>query len=451
MNNKCLELEKESVGKLLIRYAIPSIIATATSAIYNITDSIFIGQGVGTDALAGITISFPLLILSFAFGLLIGVGASALLSIRLGQKDYESANLILGNVVVMSIVVAIVFAIISIPFLKQILLVFGASSKTLSYAYEFTLIMTLGNVITYLYFGLNSLIRALGKPLISMNATISTVVINVVLNYIFIFVFDWGIKGSAFATLISQLLVLMWQIYYLQKPESILQFKRGIYRLNRTIVLESFSIGLSPFFLNVAGTVIIILINRGMLAYGGDLSVGAYGIVNRVSMLFILIVVGLNQGMQPIAGYNYGAKRFDRVLEVLKKSMLVATAITTIGFLVAELLPNQIANLFTTDKILIARVERGIRIVFLIYPLIGFQMVATTLFQSIGKTRQAIFLSLVRQVVFLIPLLLILPKFFHINGVWFAMPISDAISIVFSTTLLVREMKKLKVSSNIIE
>ena len=446
MDNKGapVSLGTDKVGKLLMQYAIPAIIAMTASSLYNITDSIFIGHGVGHLALSGLAITFPLMNLGAAFGSLIGVGASTLLSIRMGQKDYETANHILGNVLVLNFFMGIGFSIVTILFLKPILIFFGASHEILSYAYEFMLIILMGNVVTHSYFGLNALLRSSGNPQKAMMATIYTVLINLVLNPLFIFGFHWGIRGSAFATIISQIIVLTWQIRSFNNKSYFIHWKKGIYRLKKKIVVESFSIGMAPFLMNAASCLIVILINQQLIRHGGDLAVGAYGIVNRVAFLFIMIAIGLNQGMQPIAGYNYGAKLYPRVLEVLKRSILFATITMFIGFTVVELFPHAVASVFTTKKELIDIAVPGLRWVFLIYPFVGLQMVSSAFFQSISKPKKSIILSMTRQVLFLIPILLILPNYWGVTGVWASMTISDSISVVLAGILLGTELKKLK-------
>jgi len=446
MENKTvpLSLGTEKIGKLLMQYAIPAIIATTASSLYNITDSIFIGHGVGHLALSGLAITFPLMNLGAAFGSLIGVGASTLLSIRMGQKDYETANHILGNVVVLNLFTGLGFSILIIPFLKPILIFFGASREILPYAYDFMLIILAGNVVTHSYLGLNALLRSAGNPKKAMMATIYTVLINMVLNPLFIFGFHWGIRGSAFATVISQIIVLIWLIYSFSDKSYFIHWKKGIYRLKKKIVIDSFSIGLAPFLMNSASCLIIILINHQLIKHGGDLAVGAYGIVNRVAFLFVMIVIGLNQGMQPIAGYNYGAKLYPRVLSVLKKSILFATLVMVIGFIVVELFPQAVASIFTSEKELTNIAVPGLRWVFLVYPFVGFQMVSSAFFQSIGKPNKSIILSMTRQVLFLIPILLILPNYLEVTGVWMSMTISDAISVILAGILLRGELKALK-------
>ena len=442
-----IALGTNKVSSLLMQYAIPAIIAMTASSLYNITDSIFIGHGVGPLALSGLAITFPLMNLTAAFGTLIGVGASTLLSIRVGQKDYKTANEILGNVFVLNLIMGLLLSCTMLLLLKPILIFFGASQDTLPYAYDFMFIILLGNVFTHMYFGLNALLRSAGSPQKAMMATIYTVLINLVLNPLFIFGFGWGIKGSASATIISQVIVLCWQLHLFSNKNYFIHWKKGIYKLRKKIVVDALSIGLAPFLMNAAGCIIVVLINQQLIKYGGDLAVGAYGIVNRVAFLFIMVVLGLNQGMQPIAGYNYGAKLFNRVHEVLKSSILIATIIMLVGFAIVELFPHTVASMFTTESNLIALAVPGLRWVFALYPIVGFQMVASTFFQSIGKPSKAIILSLTRQVIFLIPLLLILPNYIKITGVWASMTISDGLSVVLAFFLLSSELKKMKVVS----
>ncbi|MDR2853784.1 MAG: MATE family efflux transporter [Prevotellaceae bacterium] len=438
------ELGTENISKLLRKYSIPAIIAMVASSLYNITDSIFIGHGVGAMAISGLAITFPLMNLAAAFGSMIGIGASTLLSIRIGQKDYGSANQILGNVVILNLITGLLFGIVALVFLDPILLFFGASEVTLPYAHDFMFVILLGNVVSHIYFGLNAVLRASGKPEKAMYATLMTVGINLILNPLFIFVFKWGIQGSALATVISQVIMLVWQYGLFQSKDSFLHFTREGLRLKKRIVIDSVSIGLAPFLMNAASCVIVILINKGLMYTGGDYAVGAYGIVNRIAFLFIMIVIGLNQGMQPIAGYNFGAKKYERVTLVFKKTLLFATAALCVGCAIVELIPREVASVFTTDERLIAMAAVGLRIVFASYPIVGFQMVTSNFFQSMGMAKKAIFLSLTRQVLFLIPLLLILPYAWGLTGVWWSMPIADCIAVIVTGIMLVLQMRKFK-------
>jgi putative MATE family efflux protein len=441
-NRSPLALGTESVWRLLLQYAIPSVIAMTAASLYNITDSIFIGQGVGALAISGLAITFPLMNLAAAFGALVGVGASALMSLRLGQKDYSTANDILGNVLSLNLILGLSYTVVVLLFLDRILLFFGASAETLPYARDFMFIITLGNVVTHMYFGLNSLMRASGNPKRSMYATIFSVMINVILAPLFIFGFRWGIRGAALATVIAQTSMMIWQLSYFMNRDNYIHFQKGKFWLKRKIVIDAMAIGLAPFLMNIAGSVIIIIINQSLIKYGGDLAVGAYGIINRFAFLFVMIVFGLVQGMQPIAGYNYGAKQYDRVNSVLKLTIMMATGVMTFGFVISELFPHAVASAFTSDKDLIDLVVPGLRIVMIFFPIIGFQMVASNFFQSIGMPGKAIFMSLTRQVLFLLPCLLILPAFFGIKGVWYSMPASDLLASIIAAYLLISQYRK---------
>lgn len=438
------ELGTENIGKLLYNYSLPAIIAMTAASIYHITDSIFIGHGIGALGISGLAITFPFMNLAAAFSSLVGAGAAALLSIRMGQKDYESANIILGNVVTLNIIIGLVFTIVSFIFLDPILLFFGASETTLPYAKDFMRVILLGNVITHLYMGLNAILRSMGHPEKAMIATITTVVINLMLNPLFIFGFKWGIQGSALATVLSQAVMLIWQLKFLSNKDNFIHFKKQFFKLQAKVVKSSLAIGLSPFLMNAAASLVVIIINQGLIRTGGDLAVGAYGIVNRIAFLFVMIVMGFNQGMQPIAGYNFGANLFHRVDEVLRKTVIRATIVTTFGFIIGELFPHAVASIFTNDEELISIAANGMRIVFITFPIIGFQMVTANFFQSIGMAGKAIFMSLSRQLLFLIPSLLIFPYFWGINGIWISMPVSDTISSVLAGILLFRQFKTFK-------
>ena len=447
--NTITELGTKNVSSLLFQYAMPAIIAMTAAAIYHITDGIFIGRGAGGPlAISGFALTFPFMNLGAAFGTFVGIGAAALMSLRLGQKDYDAAEKILGNLIILNIIIGFIFSAVSLIFLEKILFFFGASEQTMPYAKDFMKVTLIGNIITHLYFGLNGMLRSLGKPTTSMVCTIFTVIINLILNPLFIFGFKLGIKGSAMATVIAQTIVLMWQLTRFVDKKSVVRISRKIFRFNKRIAYDIFSIGLSPFLMNLAACAIVILINTTLVKFGGDLAVGAYGIINRIAFLFVLIVMGLNQGMQPIAGYNYGAKLYDRVSEVLKKTIIYATIVMCFGFLVVEIFPKSIAAIFTDSKQhseeQIKITIEGLRYVFIFFPIIGFQMVVSTFFQSIGMASKAIILSLTRQVIFLIPFLLILPRFLEIKGVWISMPLSDFISTIVTATLLVIHLKKMK-------
>ncbi len=438
-----LELGTKPVGQLLMRYAIPAIIAMTASSLYNMVDSIFIGQGVGALAISGLAITFPLMNLSTAFGAGVGVGASSLLSVKLGQKDYEAAQNILGNTVVLNVITGVCFSIITLLFLDPILMFFGASAQTLPYAKDYMEIILLGNVVTHLYFGLNALQRAAGKPQLSMYMTIFTVIVNAVLDPIFIWPLGLGIRGAAYATVLSQLLALIWQLVMFSNKAEFIHFKRGIYRLRSRLVKNILAIGMSPFSMNVCACFVVIIINNSLVTHGGDMAVGAYGIINRIAFIFVMITIGVNQGMQPIAGYNYGAMKFDRMMRVLKYAVIGGTCVTTTGFIVGEVFPEQCVRLFTTDQTLIDLSVHAMRITMVTFPIIGYQMVIANFFQSIGKAKVSIFLSLSRQLLFLIPMLLVLPSLYGVDGVWYSMPVADTISSVVTAIIMALFMRRI--------
>ena len=436
-------LGTESIPKLLKQYAVPAIIAMTASSLYNMVDSAYIGQGVGPMAISGLAVTFPLMNLSTAFGTLVGVGASTLISVLLGQRNYSVARRVLGNVIIMNCVIGLLFMAVSLLFLDPILYFFGASEATIPYAREYMQVVLIGNIITHLYFGLNAVLRAAGHPRKAMYATILTVALNTILDPIFIFVLDMGIRGAAIATVISQLVSLMWQIKIFRNKEEFLHFSKDMMKFDSKIAYRSLSIGMAPFLMNVASCFIVILINKGLQTYGdmemvggGDLSIGAYGIINRLSFLFVMVVMGFTQGMQPIAGYNYGAQLYDRVIKVLRLTIICATIVMTAGFLVAMIFPELMVKIFTSDPQLIDLSSKGARVVFLAFPIIGFQIVTSSFFQSLGMAKKAIFLSLSRQLLFLAPCLIFLPRLIGVKGVWLSLPISDIISTIVTIFML---------------
>ncbi|WP_277265968.1 MATE family efflux transporter [Prevotella corporis] len=450
MDNKkaTLELGTEPVGKLLARYALPAIIAMTAASLYNIIDRVFIGQVVGPLAISGLAITFPFMNLAAAFGAAVGVGASTTISVRLGQRDYDAAENILGNTITLNLIIGIGFGLFSLMFLDPILRFFGASDDTLPYAHDFMTIILAGNVISHMYFGMNAVLRAASKPKKAMAATLFTVVMNVVLDAVFILWWHWGIKGAALATMISQLLALCWQMSIFANQKELLHLKRGIYKLRAELVQNIISIGISPFLMNACACIIVIFMNNQLVRYGGDMAVGAYGIANSIAMVFVLFSMGLNQGMQPIAGYNYGSQQFDRLMSVVKLAIISATVMMTSGWIVAMFAPYYCARMFTTDPELIRQAIDAIQVMMLMFPIIGGQMVITNFFQCIGKVKISIFLSLSRQLLFLLPLLAVLPHFYNIEGVWASLPISDLAAAIVAAAIMVAYMKKMKKQMN---
>ena len=439
-----LELGTEKIGKLLMKYAGPAIIAMTASSLYNMIDSIFIGHGVGPLAISGLAVTFPLMNLSAAFGSLVGVGASTIMSVLLGQKNYEVANKVLGNVVVLNMIIGLVFMSAALAFLDPILYFFGASENTIGYAREYMQVILYGNVVTHLYLGLNNLLRASGNPKMAMLLTIMTVILNAVLAPIFIFWIGMGIRGAALATVIAQLAALVIIIRYFSNQDRLLHFRKGIFRMDVRIARDSLSIGLAPFLMNSAACLVTLFINQQLKSYSGDLAIGAYGIVNRISFLFIMINMGLNQGMQPIAGYNYGARKYSRVKEVYGKTVKYATVVALIGFIVSIAVPHAAVSVFTSDDELIELAAKGLVLINLMLPLVGFQMVTSNLFQCLGMINKSIILSMSRQLLFLLPLLYIMPMFLGAKGVWISFPIADFLASLVTFIMLLGLMKKLR-------
>ena len=439
-----LELGTKPVGRLLWQYALPAIVAMTASSLYNIIDRAFIGQVVGPEAIAGLGITFPFMNLSAAFGAAVGVGASTCISVKLGQKDYKTAENLLGNTVTLNLIVGFLFMVVCLLFLNPILRFFGASDATLPYAREFMIVILLGNMVTHMYFGMNAVLRAAGKPRHAMYATLFTVGMNIVLVIAFVWWLRWGIRGAALATVASQTMALCWQMWIFSDKRELLHLRRGIYRLRADLVRNIMAIGVSPFLMQTTSCVIVIFMNNQFVRYGGDMAVGAYSIANSMAMVFFMFVMGVTQGMQPIVGYNYGAEKFDRMMRCLWLAIVVATLILFVGWALAMLFPQQIARIFTTDAELLALSTRGIRLDMLVFPIIASQAVITNFFQCIGKVKISIFLSLSRQLFMLLPLAYLLPLWWQLDGVWYSMPASDFGSFAMTWPLLLWYLRKFR-------
>ena len=439
-----LELGTKPVGQLLWQYALPAIVAMSASSIYNIIDRAMIGQIVGPEAIAGLGITFPFMNLSAAFGAAVGVGSSASISVKLGQRDYQTAQNLLGNTMTLNLIIGFSFMVISLLFLDPILYFFGASEVTLPYAREFMTIILLGNVMTHMYFGMNAVLRAAGKPKHAMYSVLFTVAMNIVLVVMFVWWFRWGIRGAALATVTSQTLAMCWQLWLFSDKQEILHLKRGIYKLKQRLVTSIIAIGISPFLMNVTSCVIVIIMNNQFVRYGGDMAVGAYSIANSVVMMFFMFVMGVCQGMQPIVGYNYGAEKYDRMLRCLFLAIGYATLILLIGWALSMLFPREIARIFTTDPTLMDMSARGIKLDMLVFFVVGSQATITHFFQSIGKVKVSIFLSLSRQLFLLLPMVYVFPLFWDLDGVWYSMPASDFGSFAMTIPMLMWYTKKFK-------
>jgi len=446
--NNALELGQKPVGRLLWQYALPGIVAMSASSLYNIIDRAFIGQVVGADAIAGLGITFPFMNLSAAFGAAVGVGASTCISVKLGQRDYQTAEHLLGNTVTLNIIVGLVFMGVCLVLLDPILRFFGASDVTLPYARAFMQVILLGNIITHMYFGMNAVLRAAGKPRHAMWATLFTVGCNILLVIVFVWWFRWGIRGAALATVTSQSLALCWQMWTLSDRRELLHLKRGIYRLKGKLVRNIIAIGISPFLMQTTSCVIVIAMNNQFVRYGGDMGVGAYSIANSMVMVFFMFVMGVTQGMQPIVGYNFGAEKYDRMLRCLVLAIIVGTSILIVGWTLSMLFPREIARIFTTDEKLLGMASRGLVFDMLVFPVVASQAIITNFFQCIGKVRISIFLSLSRQLIFLLPLAFLLPLWWGLDGLWASMPASDFIAFSFTIPILLTYLKKLKQKKN---
>ena len=438
------ELGTERIGKLLKMYAVPGIIAQTAASLYNMVDSIYIGhiKDVGSYAISGLAVTFPLMNLSAALGTLVGVGAMTLISVLLGQKNYETAKKVLSNVLTLNVVISILFTVVTLAFLNPILYFFGASENTLPFARSYMTIILVGNVITHLYFGFNGIIRASGNPKLAMGLTLFTVTSNAILDPIFIFGLDMGIQGAALATVLCQTMALTYSFRYLSRKDSFLHFPRPLFQLDWRIAKQSLAIGVGPFMMNAASCLVALFINQQLRKYGGDLAIGAYGIVNRITMLFIMVCMGFNQGLQPIAGYNYGARQYSRVKEIFILTAKWEVLVTTLCFMVSVFLPVQAVSLFTNDPEMIRISSHGIRIMNIAFALVGFGMVSGNLFQCLGMVKKSIFLSLTRQLLFLLPLIYTLPVWLREKGVWMSFPISDSLNIIVSAILIINLFRK---------
>ncbi len=440
-------LAEKPVGSLLMQYAIPAIVAMAASSVYNIIDGIFIGQGVGAEAIMGLALTGPLMSLTAAFGAMVGVGAATLMSVKLGQKDYGTAQKILGNVVIMNLTLGIVLGLLLLVFINPILRFFGASDVTLPYARNFMSIILVGNVVTHMYLGLNALLRSTNRPQKAMCATIGTVVLNCILAPIFIFVLGWGIRGAATATIMAQMIMLMWQLRLFSNKDELIHLNRSIIKLDVKIVKESLLVGLPQFLINLCACLVAAMMTRSLTTYGGDMAVGAFGICNRFILFIVMVVIGLNQGMQPIAGYNFGARRYDRVLGVLGKALIFGSVITLMGFVIGVFFPTPFVSVFAKDSPQLIKLSaHALSCMVMMFPIVGIQIVSTAFFQSIGYAPKSIFLSLTRQLIFLVPAIFILPHLYAdpLEGLWHAAPVADGLASVLAITLLVLQVKKFK-------
>lgn len=444
MKRNAKELGEERIAKLLLKFSLPAVVGTLVNALYNIVDRIFIGNGVGSLGIAGLTIGFPIMMISMAFTMLIGVGTTALISIRLGEGNQDRAESIMGTGALALILMSLTLAIVSLTFLDPLLKIFGATATNLPYAKSYMQIILLGNVFASIGFGMNNFIRAEGNPRTAMVTMLIAAIINVVLDYIFIFIFHWGIQGAAFATIIAQFVAASWVLSYFLGGKSFLKLKRKNITLDGKLLLQIVAIGSAPFAMQLASSLLNLVMNNSLRIYGGDTAIAGMGIVFSIMMVLMMPVMGISQGAQPIIGYNYGAGQYDRVKKTLKSAIFVATTIAIIGFIVTRLFSVQLVTLFNPqDQDLIDFGSKAIYYFFLMLPIIGFQMVGANYYQAVGKPRAAMTLTLSRQVLFLIPLLLIFPRFFGLDGILYAVPTADFLAFLLTFIFIRKEFKLL--------
>ena len=458
-------LGTQSIRSLLLKYALPGIIAMTATSLYNMVDSIFIGHGVGAMALSGLTVAKPFMDICAAFGSLVGVGASSLVAIKLGEKDYRSANDILANVILLNVLLGAIIMVVGLFWLDPILYAFGASNETVVYAHEYMEIILWGNILTHIYYGLNSMLRSMGHPKVSMYATILAVVVNIILDPIFIFVMDMGVRGAALATILSQVLAVVLQMFIFLNPKEVIYFHRGIWRLKPDITMRALGIGMAPFLMHLAACFVVIVLNNQLKRYGGDMAIATFGMTNRFMFFFSMIIMGLNQGMQPIVGYNYGAKLYSRMIRTLKLTVICATCVMGVLWLIGLIFPQGFIRLFTHDEVLISQSIMPARVMLCTMVMVGFPMVVGNFYTPIGLANKAIFLSLTRQVILLIPCILLLPLLFQwiaslayspdsllafspIWGVWWSLPLCDAMAAILAAIILNRDMRKFKTQTS---
>ena len=445
--NQTKELETESIGKLLFKFSVPAIAGMIVNALYNIVDRIYIGHinGVGSYALSGLAITFPISVIIMAFGMLVGMGASAVISIRLGEKNKEAAENILGNSLILVTIITLIVSLLGILFLNKLLILFGASENAIPYAKSYIQIILMGAVFQNIGFGINNVIRAEGNPKMAMLTMVFGAIINIILDPILIFGFNMGIRGAAIATIISQAFNTLWVLKYFISPNSgsTLKIKKSNLKLRLYIARDIFAIGISPFSMQIASSAVAVLYNKGLYTYGGDLAVAAMGILSSISTLIFMPIFGISQGMQPIIGYNYGAKLYERVLKVLKLSIISGTCIATIGFILVQVFSKLLIGAFVgNDMELINLGSRGLRIDLIVLPILGFQILGASYFQAINEAKTSMVLSILRQVIVLIPLILILPIFLKLDGLWFSQPCADVIATMLTAFFLSNSIKK---------
>lgn len=444
--NRQKVLGEEKISKLLIQFSVPAVIGMMVTTLYNIIDRMYIGNiaEVGSLAITGVGITMPIMTIIMAFGMLVGIGTSARVSLKLGEHKRDEAEKHIGNAFTLIVIISLIITVLGFVWLDDILRMFGASPDTEIYARQYMQIIFAGTLFNMLGFGLNHSIRSDGNPKMAMFTMLIGAGINIVLDPIFIFVFDMGVRGAAIATVISQIVSTIWILYYFTKGSSSMKIKKSNLKLEKAIIISIFSIGMSPFSMQVAQSIVQVLANNSLKEYGGDLAIGAMTIISSIALIFMMPIFGLNQGAQPIIGYNYGSKQYGRVKEAVKYSAIVATIIVTIGWITIQFFPIVLIKIFNSDPNLVDIAIPGMRIYLLMLPVVGMQVISSNYFQAIGKAKISMFLSLLRQVILLIPCILILPNFLGLTGIWVSGALSDGLASLVTGVLFYLSIKKLK-------
>ena len=450
MNKGQQILGTEPIGKLLIKYSVPAIIGMMVNALYNVVDRMFIGNipGVGPMAITGLGVTMPIMTIILAFGMLVGIGATTNISIKLGQGKREEAEHIVGNSITLALIIGIILTVVGTIFSDSILKVFGASESTLIYAKSYMSIILLGTIFSISAMVFNNIIRGDGNPKLSAIIMAAGCATNIVLDAVLIFGFNMGIQGAALATIASQGLTAIWGFSYYLKGKSNLKFKKSSLKLDMNIVKMIFAIGSAPFAMQLATSLVQVISNNALRTYGSDLAIGAMATISSIVMIFLMPSFGLVQGMQPIVGFNYGAKNYDRAIKTFKLSLLSSSVFFIVGALLIQFVPQVLVGMFNRDPQLMDITVNGLRKYSFALPIVGISIVGTNYIQSSGKAKVAMVLSLLRQVIILIPMILILPKFLGLNGVWFAQPTADIIASAITAIVLIKEIRSYKEDNN---
>ena len=449
--DKSNQMSTESIPRLLLKFSLPAIVALMVNALYNVVDSIFVGRGVGDLGLAGVTVCFPIVTTFIACIMLIGMGATALISIRLGENKKKEAELIVGNALTFFVIIGLIFTVFGLIFLEEILILFGVTVNVLPYSTDYMQIILVGSVFLALGTGMNNFIRAEGNPKVAAMTMFIGAATNIVLDYIFIFIFKWGIRGAAVATVISYAVTSTWVLYYFFSGKSLLKIRAKNFKLKKAVTRQIVKLGIPIFVIQVTSSIQQLILNRSLARYGGDLALAVIGVIMSITTFLIMPAMGIGQGAQPILGFNKGAKKYGRVKDTLKLSLLSATSVVALGFIVSKIWPAQLIGLFNKNPELIELGVHGMDIFFKLIPLVGVQMLGASYFQAVGKAKEATILGLSRQIIIFIPLLIILPHYWGLEGVWWSSPLSDLGAFILTGAWLLLEIKELNKAERLVE